>query len=201
VGHIGTLYHHKEFADFVAALHDYATEQHLTVKIVNIGRSPGIERVARGHPNSIEQLGELPERDAIEVLSGCDFAYCMYPNSDRFKIFRRTSQPIKLTTYIQAQTPIFAHTPTDSSLASVVQMHKLGQVCTSCAGDQIKKAIHAIRTNQVCRYKFEEARSKLLGISQVHALRQALLGLAGYSTLRGHASYSNEGGATRLHGT
>ncbi len=53
----------------------------------------------------------------------------MYPAGGKYQLFRRTSLPIKVSTYVQAQRPIFAHTPADSTLACVVTKYKLGAVC------------------------------------------------------------------------
>jgi hypothetical protein len=174
VGHIGSLYHSGPFRKFVLACRSYATKQSRSLKIVRIGDSPEINKVASENLATFENHGELLEQDALPVLATCDFVYAMYPHGYRFQDFRRTSLPIKLSTYIQAQRPIFAHTPADSGLAQLVSKHGVGTVCSSEHLPDIEKAIQTVLKATISRENFEAIRGDLMGPGQLQQLRRAL---------------------------
>jgi glycosyltransferase involved in cell wall biosynthesis len=175
VGHIGIIYNAHQFREFVEALRAHGRSLGVSVKLVKIGRSREFEKVQEDHPDLVEDLGELPEKAAIEELSKCNFLYCMYPDAPRFEVFRRTSQPMKLSTYVQAQQPIFAHTPEDSTLAAAVRKYRIGSVCPSSDRHGIEVALKTLhQLEEVPRERFEQARNELLGIAQVRNLENAL---------------------------
>ncbi|MFZ0676558.1 hypothetical protein [Candidatus Binatus sp.] len=175
IGHIGITYNASQFREFVEGLRAHGRRLGVPVKLVKIGRSREFEKVQEDHPDLVEDLGELPEKAAIEELSKCNFLYSMYPDLPRFEVFRKTSQPMKLSTYIQAQRPIFAHTPEDSTLAAAVRKYRIGTVCPSSDRQGIEVALKAhLHLEEVPRERFEQARSELLGIAQVWALESAL---------------------------
>ena len=177
VGHIGIVYNATPFKEFVETLRAHGRRLGVSVKLVKIGRSREFEKVQKEYPDLVEDLGELPEKTAIEELSKCNFLYSMYPDLPRFEVFRKTSQPMKLSTYIQAQRPIFAHTPEDSTLAAAVRKYRIGTVCPSSDRRSIEGALKAhLQLEEVPRERFEQARSELLGIAQVRALESALRG-------------------------
>jgi hypothetical protein len=174
VGHIGSLYHPDPFRRFVLACRNYATKLKRSLKIVRIGDSPEMDEVASENLATFENYGELLEQDALPVLASCDFVYAMYPHGYRFKGFRRTSLPIKLSTYIQAQRPIFAHTPADSGMAQLVSKHSVGTVCSSELEPDIQASLKVLMGMQINREKFEMVRKELMGSEQVQRLRAAL---------------------------
>ena len=174
VGHIGSLYHPDPFRKFVLACRSYAAKQNVSLKIVRIGDSPAIEKIASENLATFENYGELLEKDALAVLATCDFVYAMYPNGYRFQRFRRTSLPIKLSTYIQAQRPIFGDTPPDSGLAQLIYKYSVGVVCCNNSEDAIKEAIQAILTATITRHHFEALRRDLMGPNQLLLLKNAL---------------------------
>lgn len=175
VGHIGIIYAAKQFKEFAEALRVHGRDLGIPIKLVKIGRSREFEKVQQAYPDLVEDLGELPEKAAIEELSKCNFLYCMYPDARRFEMFRRTSQPMKLSTYIQAQRPIFAHTPADSTLAAAVGKYRIGSVCSSSERQDIKVALKVLQhLEEVPRERFEQARTELLGIAQVRNLESTL---------------------------
>jgi len=176
VGHIGSLYHPDPFRKFVLACRSYATKQNRFLKIVRIGASPEMDKIAAENLAVFENHRELLEKDALPVLATCDFVYAMYPRGFRFQGFRRTSLPIKLSTYIQAQRPIFAHTPPDSGLAQLVQKYGVGAVCSSQSEEVIQEAIERMLRTEVTRDNFESLRSELMGPDQLLLLRNALTG-------------------------
>jgi glycosyltransferase involved in cell wall biosynthesis len=176
VGHIGIIYSANQFREFVEALQAHGRSLGVSIKLVKIGRSREFEKVQKDYPELVEDLGDLPEKAAIEDLSKCNFLYCMYPESPRYEVFRRTSQPMKLSTYVQAQRPIFAHTPEDSSLAAAVRKYRIGSVCTSSDRQGIEVALKAFqRLEEVPHERFEQARAELLGFAQLRELKNTLM--------------------------
>jgi len=174
VGHIGSLYHPAPFRDFIWACRSYAAAQNRSLKIVRIGASPEIDKIASENLATFENHGELLEQDALPVLATCHFVYAMYPTGFRFQGFRRTSLPIKLSTYIQAQRPIFAHTPPDSGLAQLISKYGIGTVCSSNRESDIQRAVQATLDANINRENFETIRNDLMGPRQLHQLREAL---------------------------
>jgi hypothetical protein len=175
VGHIGSLYHPAPFRQFVKACLGYAAEQKRTLRILRIGASTEMDKVAKEYPEIFESRGELEESAAIPILGNCDFCYAMYPDGVRYEGFRRTSLPIKLSTYIQAQRPIFAHTPDDSNMAKVISKYHVGTVCTAQGEPDLRRSIRGLMDLPIGREQFEAARFELMGNAQVEQLRSALL--------------------------
>ena len=174
IGHIGSLYHTEPFRRFVLACREFASRQGRSVTIVRIGTSPEMDRIVSKNLVSFENHGELVEREALSILATCDFSYVMYPDGFRFRDFRRFSLPIKLSTYIQAQRPIFAHTPLNSGLAELVSKFKVGVVCPSGNARGIQQALNSLLTANIGREPFESLRSELMGFGQIQKLRLAL---------------------------
>jgi hypothetical protein len=174
IGHIGSLYHPDRFRAFLIGARSYAASRNRSLKIVRIGESPEMSKIASESLATFENHGELLEQNALPVLAKCDFVYAMYPDGFRFQGFRRTSLPIKLSTYIQAQRPIFAHTPPDSGLAELIGKHGVGVVCTSDRETDVQKTIREILNARITRANFESIRSDLMGPQQLEQLRAAL---------------------------
>jgi hypothetical protein len=175
VGHIGSLYHPGPFRQFVKACRRYAEESNRTLKIVRIGISREMDKIAKEIPEIFESRGELEEQEAIPILANCNFLYAMYPDGFRFQGFRRTSLQIKLSTYIQAQRPIFAHTPGDSNMARIVYKYGVGRVCQNTDAVALQRSIVDIVAMQVTRAQFERLRNDLMGIRQLQELQNALM--------------------------
>jgi hypothetical protein len=174
VGHIGSVYDPEPFRNFMKACQAYAAEQNRPLKLVRVGSSPEMDMIATENSEVFESRGELEEQEALPILANCDFLYAMYPPGKRFQAFRRQSLPMKLSTYVQAQRPIFAHTPDDSSLAQVVNRYRVGCVCTSNDRVELKNKIGMILSSPVGRERFELLRDEMMGERQIQELRTAL---------------------------
>jgi hypothetical protein len=174
VGHIGKLYHSGPFRKFILACRSYAAAQKRTLRIVRIGACQEMDKISSENLAVFESHGDLLERDALPVLATCDFVYAMYPDGFRFQGFRRTSLPIKLSTYIQAQRPIFAHTPPDSGLAQLICKYPVGTVCSSDSEDAIQQAIQVLLQTKITTDHFEALRLDLMGQNQLLLLKNAL---------------------------
>jgi hypothetical protein len=176
IGHIGSLYHAQPFRQFLQACRDYTAAKNRKLKILRIGTSPELDSVAAENPDVFRHAGELDEKEAIARLAQCDFVYAMYPDGKRFERFRRTSMPMKFSTYIQAQRPIFAHTPLDSGLAEFVDRSQVGVVCRSVRPGDIHDCIDKLLQRDISARNFEQLRSELMGREQIEQLRHALSG-------------------------
>jgi len=176
IGHIGTLYHSEPFLRFVSACKKLAAQEKRKLHIIRIGSSPEMDIIAAADREIFASHNDLTEENAIPILATCDLLYAMYPAGKKYELFRRTSLPIKVSTYVQAQRPIFAHTPRDSTLACVVAKYKIGEVCESELGDEIARDIRTLLDHSVPHENFECARGELMGSDQVHQLAAALRG-------------------------
>jgi hypothetical protein len=134
-----------------------------------------MDTVAARDPEIFQAYGDLAEQDAIPLLAACDFLYAMYPAGNRDELFRKTSLPIKLSTYLQAQRPIFAHTPPDSTLACVVNKYRVGRTCGSDHSQQnVAAEIRHLLAQPVSSENFEHVRSELMEPWQLRKLDAAL---------------------------
>jgi hypothetical protein len=188
VGHIGSVYHAEPFRHFLSACQQVSRKLKCALKVVRIGSSPEIDQLAAANPQVFENCGELDEEKAIVRLASCDFLYAMYPAGRRFQCFRQTSLPMKLSTYIQAQRPIFAHTPSDSSLASIVEKYKIGTVCSGNHESELHDALQVLLQKETPRARFEEVRLNLMGPEPLQQLRAALTKVALNSSARTSAA-------------
>jgi hypothetical protein len=174
IGHVGQLYSPGPFKCFLLHCKAYAAEQGRTLKVVTAGTSPYLPTIQAENPGLFELHGQIDEAAIISLLSSCDFVYAMYPNGPRHKRFRQTSVPMKVSTYILAQRPIFAHTPLDSSLAGIVSRYRIGSVCTGIDRASIHASIREVLGPQIGHSDFGAAQLDLLGRAQIHGLRAAL---------------------------
>jgi glycosyltransferase involved in cell wall biosynthesis len=168
VGHIGSIYSANEFRLFCQALENYGQQKGLCVKFIVIGAD------RRFLPTDFSQLiVDIPEQDeneAIVELSQCHFLYAMYPFGRAFSVFRQTSLPTKVTTYLQVQRPILAHTPSDSTLAEIISTYQLGINSNALTTAELSKGISQIREYQLSERAFEEAHTALFGFENVNRM-------------------------------
>jgi len=176
IGHIGTLYSLTPFRRFLNACKQIAAEQNRRLRVLRIGSSPELNDLADENPEIFESHGDLSEDAAVPLLAACDLLYAMYPAGGKYELFRRTSLPIKLSTYVQAQRPIFTHSPPDSGLARIVNSAGVGCVCSSEEESEIALKISSIIRATIPGESFESLRQELMGPEQVRQLGAALRG-------------------------
>lgn len=176
VGHIGTLYRAEPFRRFLAACKNVAAEQKRILRVLTVGSSAELDAVVAGDPAIFRPQGELTEDAAVSVLASCDLLYAMYPEGSKYERFRRTSLPIKLSTYVQAQRPVFAHAPLDSTLARIVGPYGIGAVCSSPEVSLLRQQIKVLLGQPFPRENFERIRRELMGPEQLLQLGAALQG-------------------------
>lgn len=178
VGHIGSIYSYSQFANFLRGADVYCRKNglNLVMKLIG-GQSWPAERFARklSAGASVSLLGEMEEKEAIAQLSGCDFVYAAYPFGHALRVFRQTSLPTKLSTYIQAQRPIFAHTPMDSTLADAMSRFQTGVICPCSKIEAIARHVALIENIEIRPENFETCRDEIFGVQNVARLEKLLL--------------------------
>jgi hypothetical protein len=195
-GHIGSIYSVNEFRQFCRAFRHYARLRGLKPQFVVIaGRNARTQSVYEEFDGLIFDHPQMPENVAVQNLTRCDFLYAMYPFSPLLTVFRRTSSPTKLTTYLQAQRPILGHTPADSSLAAILTTYRLGLVCSSILEAGITQTIDKLRSAEINSAAFERARSELHGYHNVGTLQRLLVGSEPLSAEPRHEPGSISGAA------
>lgn len=173
VGHIGSIYSHKEFYLFCQAVKEYAQKSGRTAQIILIGINRKFIQTLQEFSELLVDIPQLAEAQAIQQLAQCHFLYAMYPFNRAAAVFRQTSLPTKLTTYIQAQRPIFAHTPDDSSLSTIVTKYKIGLQCSSLTFAGLNEWIEQISQYELTG-NFEKTRAELFGVENVNRLVKCL---------------------------
>jgi hypothetical protein len=178
VGHIGNIYAAAEWRAFLAALRAYAQTRGLAARMVMVGLAERYRTVAGEFSDMVELIPDTPEEKAVQRLSRCDFVYAMYPFEGRADVFRRTSLPTKVSSYLLCQRPIFGHAPAASSLADVLRAHDLGVLCPASTPAALDAAIEIIAAKAVPYDKYEAARSALFGTQNVIRLANCLADLS-----------------------
>jgi hypothetical protein len=180
VGHIGTIYAAGEWRAFLAALRAYATARGLRPRMTMIGLAERYRPLASEYHDIVELVPDTPEPDAVTRLQRCDFVYAMYPFDARADVFRRTSLPTKVSSYLLCQRKIFGHAPAASSLADVLRAHDVGVLFPSPAGSpaMFEQAFETIRGKIVEPAAYENARAALFGDGNVRRLQTALSRIA-----------------------
>ena len=181
VGHLGTLYSESEVLAFMQGAASAARQLGRRLRLSFVGGNrinPADHAALLPGDAVIEVSPSLPEQEAMAKLSGCHLLYAMYPFDERCRVFRMTSLPTKLSSYIQLQRPVFAHTPADSTLADMVQRHSVGSVCASLDPAIIAEAVLSALQNTPSPAAFERMREAEYGAHHVTRLEDALLQLA-----------------------
>ncbi len=123
IGVMGNTYGYDQLPLLARVLEEAAGRVGARGRIVMIGQGPGERlRAEVGGRIDVEVTGHLDERHAIERLSRCFALYLNYPFSRRAAVLRQTSFPTKLSSYLLAARPLFAHAPLDSSIAHLSGM-------------------------------------------------------------------------------
>lgn len=174
VGHIGSIYDLDDFRVFLMAARLWAFKKMKKFRLILVGFGDGnMQAVADLPAEEIQNHPSLPEAEAVKLLQSCNFVYAMYPFKKKAAIFRQTSLPTKLSTYIQIQRPIFAHTPLDSSLAALVLDSKLGIVVPTLDSTELMHAFDMIE-DQPRSNGFKACRVDIYGWRNVDSLLNSL---------------------------
>jgi len=141
VGHVGSAYSAPEVRAFLAALRSLERTDGVRFKVLTFGQSPVFMAAQEEFPGLIDGAGDVPELEVVKRLRQCVFVYSMYSFNRRHRIFRETSQPTKMSTYLMAARPILAHCPEGSSTIEMMTRFKLGACVTSMGQDALINGI------------------------------------------------------------
>jgi glycosyltransferase involved in cell wall biosynthesis len=144
IGHVGSAYSVPEVKALLGALRAIENADGVRFKVMTFGRSPFFESAAADFPGLVEAAGDVPEDRAVRELQQCRFVYSMYPFEGRYRIFRRTSQPTKMSTYLMAGRPILAHCPPDSSIVAMMTQFRLGVCVASVEQSELAKGVRSV---------------------------------------------------------
>jgi len=120
-GVMGSTYGSRALHQLGEALARAASTLGVRGELLVIGGGKDGRKVAeaQGDRLSVVSTGHMSEAEALPRLRSCFLLYANYPFSWRFRIFRRTSFPIKLGSYAQVGRPLLLHTPRGSSIAGL----------------------------------------------------------------------------------
>jgi len=172
VGHIGSVYDKNDFIKFVSLLHNWSMANGKKTVI----RMWGCHLKTQDIPHHLQPIvifyKGLPEAEVIPMLRKCHFVYAMYPFANVLRTFTETSLPTKLTTYVEAGRPIFAHCPPRSSLRKFIQDTNTGIVWNGGNTSTGLEACTAILNINVPHGTWANVRNTYFGENNVHTMRQ-----------------------------
>jgi hypothetical protein len=165
IGHIGSLYDGAPFLKFLEAAKRWSRMQRRQLHVALIGLSRPLLKRIKAYDENITVIDHpnLLEAEAVQHLAKCNFVYAMYPFERNAKVFRTTSLPTKLSTYVQSQRPIFAHTPEPSTLASFINETGLGVLATEMDVHTLQARIGQIMRLNIEPGYYEAVRERLYG--------------------------------------
>jgi hypothetical protein len=132
----------------------------------------------REFPDLVENAGDATENEVISRLQGTAFVYSMYPFDSRYRLFRETSQPTKISTYLIAGRPILAHCPKGSSTVDMFAKFKLGVSVSSMEQPELIEGIRKILSSRFDGDEVARAKGYYCGKQNVDYLRSCFgLGL------------------------
>lgn len=175
VGFLGTLYTPNEARRFAQALAIVQKRLGLPVEWHFWGL--GVRQQAWVRQLNVPTFLHpfVTEDQLPAALASMHLLYANYPFDGTSKVFRQTSHPAKLSTYLKAQRPIFAHTPMPSSLADFVGGTGIGLVCASLQPAVIAQQLQLLHSTPIGLQQYAQARESWYGEENLARLQSALL--------------------------
>ena len=102
--------------------------------------------------DDVETTGWLPESDFVRQLERFDMGFLNWGFSPEMAETRRMSFPLKTSSYIQAQVPMLALGPSDSSVVNFVQDYKCGIACTKPSPVELATQLETLLFKE-CNYQ------------------------------------------------
>jgi hypothetical protein len=157
IGHVGSAYSAPEVFAFLQALRAISDADHVKFRLMNFGTSGPMTTAEKEFPEIVQNHGSVAEPEVIKQLQQCAFVYSMYSFNPRHRIFRETSQPTKISTYLMAAKPIFVHSPAGSSTMQLLSKYKLGLSETSMEVPKIANSIRRMLNFQLDHEQVRQA--------------------------------------------
>ena len=96
----------------------------------------------------VETTGWLPESDFVHQLRRMDLGFLNWGFAPELEETRSTSFPLKISSYIQAQVPMLALGPGDSTVVRFVQDYHCGLACIKPEVDTLAAQVEALAFNE-----------------------------------------------------
>jgi hypothetical protein len=120
VGVLGNSYDFGQLMLLARVVEQVAARVGRRGRVTVVGKGFGERlRAEVGGRTEIEVVGHLDEPAAVDRLRRSFALYLNYPFTRRTSVFRQTSFPTKLSTYLMAARPLVVHSPLDSSVAEM----------------------------------------------------------------------------------
>jgi len=177
IGHVGSAYSAPEVFGFLNALRSISQSDGTRFSLVNFGKSPAMTAAEQEFPEMVENAGDVAEPEVVRRLQRCRFLYSMYSFSASHRVFRETSQPTKMSTYLMAAKPILAHCPEGSSTQDMLRRFSLGVCVPSMDPAEIVRGIRSVLSFPLQRAEVLRAATYYCGRRNLDCLRSSL-GLA-----------------------
>ena len=176
VGHIGSLYHPDPFRKFVLACRSYATKTNRSLKIVRIGDSPEMDKIAAENLATFENHENCSRKTLCQCSPPATLSMRCTRTASASEVFAgRAFQSNSPLTYRRSALFLRTHPPiADWPNSSTNTLW--ARVCSSHSEGAIQHAIHSILQAKITRDHFEALRSDLMGPNQLLLLRDALTG-------------------------
>jgi hypothetical protein len=144
IGHVGSAYSAREVEAFFDALRRLEQSDGIRFKVLAYGRSPALESASVKFSGLVQPLGDVAEDEVVRQLAQCSFVYSMYSFDSSHRIFRETSQPTKISTYLMAARPILVHSPRNSTTSEMMEKFRLGISVNALAQSELVDGIRRI---------------------------------------------------------
>jgi hypothetical protein len=115
-----------------------------TFRLLHIGRLPETLRTSQ----DVESTGWIPEDEFLRQLARVDMGFLNWSFDPRHAETGRTSLPLKIHSYIQAQVSMLALGAADSTVIRFVQDYHCGAVCTIPAAETLAECIRDFSLSQ-----------------------------------------------------
>jgi hypothetical protein len=174
VGHVGSAYSAREVEAFFGALRRLEQSDNVQFKVLAFGRSPALESASLKFPGLVQPLGDVAENEVVRQLADCGFVYSMYSFDSRHRIFRETSQPTKISTYLMAARPILVHSPRNSTTSQMMEEYRLGISVNSLDQSVLVEGIRRILAYDLELAEVQKATEHYCGKQNLSCLMKCL---------------------------
>jgi hypothetical protein len=176
IGHIGSIYKKGDLLAFINLVKEFFEPKGKKPILQMWGCHLTMADIPDRLKDNVQFHPTLSEEKVISQLSKCHFVYAMYPMSKELRIFSKTSLPTKLTSYLQAGSPVFGHCPADSTLAEYLNTTGLGVQWNSADKAAGFKALEVLANIKIANAQLQNAREKYFGENNLAVMSNAFLG-------------------------
>lgn len=141
IGMAGQFYAADEWRQLITCLENVQwTIGERRIRIIAMGpKKPPLADSA-----NVTFLGWKTQKEAVDILSGCDFLYCPYPFAQDMEDVARYSFPSKLVLYLAAGRPVIFHGPDFSPPAKYISQKGCGVTATEPSAQTVISEIESL---------------------------------------------------------